>query len=182
MIYLVTLHTGATRLIASQQESLSGGALQFYIRSKSGELRLNQALAPAVWKDCRAVSDKQAEALIAENEAEVDPLVHKDLQGQLPKAPDPIPPRPHQGEGAGGEGRRTASRQPQPKPEGWRNTTLGRDQSARQVSLMWGRFGPFLKVVNQQTQDSVIVNLPKGEDYTALTLTRACQIIKGSTK
>ena len=178
MIYLVTLHTGALRLIASQQESLSGGALQFYVRAgASHELRLNQALAPSVWKDCRAITTFYARSLIAQGEAEVDHLVHKDLEGKLSKAP----PSPPKGEGSRGEGQKS-SKPIQPKPEGWKNITLGNDSHGHQVSLMWGRYGPFLKVKDRNSDASQIINLPNGESHDGLTLTRALDIIRASRK
>ena len=161
MLSLVVTDSGEARIISSDSETTSGGALQFWRRDSLGDLRLIAAWAPGSWKGTRQISREEADLLIGSGLAEGEKH-----EGHHPAAPAPQPRSP----------RSESPEAPPARPEGWRHRYLGRDSAGRKLTVMHGSKGFFVKAVLPD-ESAVMADLPKGANPQAITLVEAEQVV-----
>jgi hypothetical protein len=181
MTSLVVLDSGEARLISSDSETTSGGALQFWRRDSIGELRLIAAYAPGHWGSTRRVTREEADGLLRAGAAQDDRI-----QDHAPSAPQAPPQR----QSAPSAPRTPAASQAQPqnapdpessKPAGWRNRYLGRDSSGNKLTVMHGSKGFFVKAVAPD-ESSILCDLPKDADPYSIALIDAAQAIRAKAQ
>lgn len=178
MIYLLTTATGEERLIGSQQESLSGGALQFYLRI-SGDLRLQVAYAPGTWKSVSRIPKEQAQLLISQGiEHDKATLLH--IEGRLDKptahASDQGATGPRPVSQAAPATRRTAA---QATGE-FKTRPLGNDRQGRKLSIHATQYGIKLKAQPRggSDADAIWIKFPTNLDPATITLGQAIEIVE----
>lgn len=168
MIYLLTTATGEERLIGSQQESLSGGALQFYLRI-SGDLRLQVAYAPGTWKSVSRIPKEQAQQLISDGmEHDKACLLH--IDGKLEKTSTSAT--------GSASASATSGQATHTQATGdLKNRTLGQDPQGRTLSLMVTQYGPRIKAQPKGDADALWVPVPAELDPATLSLTQAIALV-----
>jgi hypothetical protein len=166
MIYLLTTVTGEERLIGSQQESLSGGALQFYLRI-SGELRLQVAYAPGTWKHVSRIPKEEAQTLITQGiEHDKATLLH--IEGRLEK-----PSAASSATGTASASVASGQAHNGISTEGFKARFLGKAEKDRKLTVLVAKGRFCIKAQPPGDTTPLWVDLPAEYDPSKINLTQA---------